>query len=118
MKTPPLHRASDDPEEDYRFARRSYPNIKQTLGTLALILLPLMTGGLLWFAVQDRSSIIQSIHAVDIKADTALGLARDGLANDRLQDARYVEQRQDLIRWMESVDKRLEEIRREVKQRP
>ena len=118
QKTPPPHRRDDSESDDYRPVRRSYPSLKQTLGSLALILLPLVTGGLIWFAVQDRSMILQSIRTVDAKADTALTLARDGLANDRQQDARYIEQRADMIRWMESLDKRLDEIRREVKQRP
>lgn len=78
-KGPPPRRTDDLEERDYRLLRRSYPSLKQTLGSLAMILVPILFGAVVALAVQVRSNDLATLadqaRAVDRKADEAKAMA-------------------------------------------
>lgn len=110
-KGPPPRRGNDESGDDFRVVRRSYPSLKQTLGSIALILVPILFMGLLWFASQDRDGVIRSVTKVEQKADSAQVSADQAkVLVGEVKEAQRIHEARAEQQW-----KRVEEVLTEIK---
>jgi hypothetical protein len=107
-KTPPTHRDTDDSGVDWRYMRRRYPDLKRTLGSLALILVPILFAAVVWFAANDRNNVILKIDHAQQTANEAKILATQALQAQATQAA------VSSARW-EDVQRTLSEIKDDIK---
>lgn len=112
LKAPPLRRSDDAPDTDHRENRRRYPDMRRTLGSLALILVPILFAGVLWFAATDRAGVIQGTHEAQKTANEAKDLARVAMQQQAVASAESAAQWSEVLRRLGSIETDVKDIKR------
>lgn len=86
--------------------------MKRTFGSLALIIVPVLFAGLIWFASKDRDEVVRKTEMAQTAANEARMLAVQAVAAQTQQQAVANVQWQEILRRLDSIEADVKQVKR------